>query len=357
MPAQQRRIPVIAADGRPLNPCHPKRAASLVKAGKASFRHRYSLPYIKLNKSPEIDQHHDKRPISINVNPGAKLTGIALTQDDEHGNRSVLWTAVIEHRGNSIKRSMRKRSQNRRNRRARLRHRKPRFQHRKRPVGWLAPSIQSRLDNTLTWMNRLRNLFPLAEVRAETMQFDIRRLIARTVNGIEYQQGPLYRTTLRAAVLHRDGNNCFYCGRSGRSTPLEMEHIIPASLGGTGRIDNIVPSCVPCNRRKGNRPVEEFLKRRPAKLAQLNERLSVNPQSAAHLNVILPNLLKQLRATSLTVTEHDAAAVAAARKTLGLDKSEHADAAVLGPPNLSPVPYLNLPDHRYWERGTAAAPA
>ena len=129
------RIPVVGADGQPLNPCHPKRAASLVKAGKATFRHRQNIPYIMLNKSPDPSGHNDNRPVHLNIDPGAKLTGVALTQDNEHGTRTVLWTAVIEHRGNHVKNSMQKRSNYRRTRRSRLRHREPRFLNRSRPEG------------------------------------------------------------------------------------------------------------------------------------------------------------------------------------------------------------------------------
>ena len=164
------------------------------------------------------------------------------------------------------------------------------------------------------------------------MQFDIHKLISPDVQGKEYQRGALYRTTLRAALVHRDGHKCFYCDKSGRKHPMEIDHVIPKASGGTLRIDNAVLACVPCNRRKDDTPVEVFLKRRPAKLKLLKERLRVNVQSAAHLNIIIPNLLKQLRPTGRTITEHDAASTAAARKIFGIEKTEHADAALMGNP-------------------------
>ena len=41
-----------------------------------------------------------------------------------------------------------------------------------------------------------------------------------------------------------------YCGAR---TSLTVDHVIPRSKGGTSGWDNIVASCAPCNRRKGDR--------------------------------------------------------------------------------------------------------
>lgn len=46
------------------------------------------------------------------------------------------------------------------------------------------------------------------------------------------------------------GNVCSYCGATG---PLHWEHIIPASVGGPGSIDNMVRARAPCNLAKGAR--------------------------------------------------------------------------------------------------------
>lgn len=44
---------------------------------------------------------------------------------------------------------------------------------------------------------------------------------------------------------------CYYCGKK---TKLTQDHITPLSLGGTHSMDNIVPSCLSCNSRKGANP-------------------------------------------------------------------------------------------------------
>ncbi len=58
------------------------------------------------------------------------------------------------------------------------------------------------------------------------------------------------RKITRRAVFARDGWECQYCGA--RSS-LTVDHVIPRSKGGGSDWENIVASCAPCNRRKGDR--------------------------------------------------------------------------------------------------------
>jgi 5-methylcytosine-specific restriction endonuclease McrA len=57
------------------------------------------------------------------------------------------------------------------------------------------------------------------------------------------------RKITRRAVFARDGWTCQYCGS--RSS-LTVDHVVPRSKGGSSTWDNIVASCAPCNRRKGD---------------------------------------------------------------------------------------------------------
>jgi 5-methylcytosine-specific restriction endonuclease McrA len=59
------------------------------------------------------------------------------------------------------------------------------------------------------------------------------------------------RKITRKAVLARDAWTCQYCGREAHG--LTVDHVIPRSRGGESVWENIVASCAPCNRRKGNR--------------------------------------------------------------------------------------------------------
>jgi 5-methylcytosine-specific restriction endonuclease McrA len=49
-------------------------------------------------------------------------------------------------------------------------------------------------------------------------------------------------------ILEAFGYRCAYCGTTG---PLERDHRVPITKGGTDDPANIVPACKPCNVRKG----------------------------------------------------------------------------------------------------------
>lgn len=66
----------------------------------------------------------------------------------------------------------------------------------------------------------------------------------------------------RARLAEYDGK-CAYCGSTER---IEIDHKTPVSRGGLNTIENIVPACRACNRRKSSKTAEEFasvIDRRP----------------------------------------------------------------------------------------------
>jgi 5-methylcytosine-specific restriction endonuclease McrA len=56
----------------------------------------------------------------------------------------------------------------------------------------------------------------------------------------------------RRAVFARDRHRCQYCGSPRH---LTVDHVVPRSKGGPDTWDNLVTSCAPCNRKKGDRPL------------------------------------------------------------------------------------------------------
>ncbi len=72
----------------------------------------------------------------------------------------------------------------------------------------------------------------------------------------------------RVNVFARDRFTCQYCGESPPRSHLNLDHVIPRSLGGKTTWENVVCSCVECNRRKGGRTPEQArlrLRRSPAR--------------------------------------------------------------------------------------------
>ena len=59
---------------------------------------------------------------------------------------------------------------------------------------------------------------------------------------------------LRSFVVKRAAGRCEYCGLSqaGQEATFHVDHVVPRSKGGPSSWENIVASCAPCNRRKGD---------------------------------------------------------------------------------------------------------
>jgi 5-methylcytosine-specific restriction endonuclease McrA len=92
-------------------------------------------------------------------------------------------------------------------------------------------------------------------LRSETMRVD-RPEVIRLVSFVRVPRDIHRRRITRKAVLARDGWTCQYCGSSRPS--LTVDHVIPRSRGGESIWENIVASCAPCNRKKGNRLPHEI---------------------------------------------------------------------------------------------------
>jgi 5-methylcytosine-specific restriction endonuclease McrA len=88
----------------------------------------------------------------------------------------------------------------------------------------------------------------LWELHSETSTL-ARPVVIRLVSYVHVPRDTHRRKITRRAVFARDGWTCQYCGS--RSN-LTVDHVIPRSKGGTSSWENIVASCAPCNRRKGD---------------------------------------------------------------------------------------------------------
>jgi hypothetical protein len=68
-------------------------------------------------------------------------------------------------------------------------------------------------------------------------------------------------SSTRYAVFQRDSHRCVNCGRSSHDgVILHVDHIMPASLGGTNRIENLQTLCEECNAGKSNRDTRDLRK-------------------------------------------------------------------------------------------------
>lgn len=252
-----KKVFVVDANNQPLMPCHSARARQLLKKGRAVVE-CYQPFTIRI-----IDRvGGDVQPLALKVDPGYSTTGLALVAEYKRGRR-LIWAAELEHRGHVVKKRLDTRRAVRRGRRTRkLRYRSPRFLNRRNKFNklggnkWLPPSMRSRLDNVTTWVSRLRRLVPVSLISLELNKFDTQKMQNPDIEDIEYQRGDLFDCEVWAYLLEKWNRRCAYCGAE--DVPLEREHIIPKSRGGSNRISNLTLACHSCNQAKGNMTAEEF---------------------------------------------------------------------------------------------------
>ena len=289
------QVSVLSKHGTPLMPCHPARARELLKGGRAVVVRR-SNPFVIRLKDLDLGVI---KPTSFKIDPGSKHTGLAIAREDTT-NTVALWLAELDHRGNSIKDSLKKRSGYRRRRRSsNLRYRSPRFSFRTKPKGWLAPSLQHRIDSTLGWFNRLRRWFPINQIAIESVRFDTQLMENPNISGVEYQQGSLQGYEIREYLLERGGRKCTYC--SAENIPLEIDHVISKAFGGTNRVSNLVMACHKCNQKKGSLPLEVFLKGKPEIIQKVKSQLKNSLKDAAAVNITRWPLVNKLRDSGLPI--------------------------------------------------------
>ncbi len=240
------KVFVVSQEGKPLMPTRPRRARLWLKARRARV---VRLEPFTIQLRFVTGEY--KQTVAIGVDTGSKHGGIAATANGE-----VVWQAEIALR-DEITQKMRRRRQYRRTRRARTtRYRQPRWHNRRRKMGWLPPSVRSKAEATVKAVRFATSFLPVSRVQVEMASFDTQRMQNLAITGLEYQQGTLLGYAVREYVLEQWKRTCAYCHATDR--PLQIEHLVPKSRGGSDRVANLTLACASCNQRKGNQTAEEF---------------------------------------------------------------------------------------------------
>jgi 5-methylcytosine-specific restriction endonuclease McrA len=314
----------------PLNPIHSAQARQLLRNKKAAIFRQFPFTIILKESRPDS-------PVSslrLKIDPGAKFTGMALVNDSTG---EVVFAAELKHRGFAIRDALTSRRQLRRSRRARkTRYRQPRFLNRTRPEGWLAPSLQSRIENIQTWVKKLRQFAPIGAISQELVRFDMQLITNPDIQGQEYQQGTLAGYETREYLLEKWGRQCAYCGVE--DVPFQVEHIHPKAKGGSDSITNLTLSCEKCNTKKGTTDIKDFLKKDPSKLEKILKQAKRPLADAASVNTTRLALLFVLKATGLPVETGSGGLTKFNRSQQKLEKMHWIDADCVG--QLTPI--LNI---------------
>ena len=193
--------------GVPLMPTRPKRARDFLKSGRADVF--CSNPFtIRL-----LDREGgDTQPVELKLDPGSKTTGVALVVKGSIRGWFAIAAWELHHRGQAIRDALLSRSQLRRGRRARkTRYRQARFSNRTRALGWLPPSLRSRVDNVVAFCVKLIRVCPVSEIPVEQVRFDTQAMTDPEISGVAYQQGTLFGYEVREYLLEKWNRQCVYC--------------------------------------------------------------------------------------------------------------------------------------------------
>lgn len=226
--------------GKPLMPCSPAKARHMLKAGKAFVVRRTPFT-IKLT----IATGETKQDVTLGVDAGARHVGISATTEKEE-----VFASEVELR-QDITGLLADRMAFRRARRNRkTRYRAPRFLNRVRSKhkGWLAPSVENRIQAHISRIDAVCRLLPVTKIVIETASFDVQKIKNPDIEGTGYQQGDqLGFWNVREYVLFRDGHICQHCRGRSKDPILNVHHLESRKTGGDAP-NNLITLCETCHK-------------------------------------------------------------------------------------------------------------
>lgn len=166
---------VISLDGHPLMPTNRYgKVRRLLRDKKAKVVKRTPFTIKLLYETEEGTQ-----PVTLGVDAGSKMIGLSATTE-----KKELFKAEYELR-NDISNKLTSKREARRTRRNRLRYRKPRFNNRvsSKNKGWLAPSIEHKINSHLKIVEDLHKIMPIANIIVEVASFDVQKMKNPDIEG------------------------------------------------------------------------------------------------------------------------------------------------------------------------------
>ena len=221
-------------------PCSPAKARMLLKEKKAVVKRRTPFTIQLTQATGETVQ-----PVTLGVKAGSKEIGLSASTDkaELYASSVLLRTDVVDLL--STRRELRHARRNRK-----TRYRAPRFDNRvhSKNKGWLAPSIENKINAHLSRVAAVRKILPVTKIVVETAAFDIQKIKNPDIEGTEYQQGDqLGFWNVREYVLFRDGHKCCHCHGKSKDPILNVHHLESRKTGGDAP-NNLITLCETCHK-------------------------------------------------------------------------------------------------------------
>ena len=120
---------------------------------------------------------------------------------------------------------------------------------------WRENNPEARLTRDRAYKERHKDQVNEAHKRYARDHQDQRLAISRRRRARVSGAGGNFTPAEWRALLDRYEHRCAYCGVDG---PLQVDHRVPLCRGGTHEVENILPACGRCNRRKSTMSETEF---------------------------------------------------------------------------------------------------
>ena len=278
---------VLNQNGRPLMPTENHRIVRmLLKEKKAKVVRRTPFTIKLIVKTKEFTQ-----PIVLGVDAGSKTIGFSASTELQE-----LYSAELKPRNDVVNNLSTRREFRRARRNRKTRYRPKRFENRvhSKHKGWLAPSVEVKIQEHITSIKRICKLLPITKVVVETAEFDL-QLIKAVEAGMPVPVGEDYQNgeqkgfyNVRQYVFHRDGYKCCHCGAHGSGVKFEVHHLESRKTGGNSP-NNLVTLCSHCHELVTKGVVLTF-----------NKRKSKSTRDAAFMGIMRKTLMQRLR-SELTI--------------------------------------------------------
>lgn len=181
--------------------------------------------------------------VSLGIDAGSKHIGVSASSE-----KKELLAAQVELRSDVVNLLSTRRELRRTRRNRKTRYRKVRFDNRKRKDGWLAPSIEQKVESHLKVIRLVHKLLPITKTTIEVAQFDAQKIKNSDIKGEEYQQGEqMGFWNVREYVLARDGHKCVHCKGKSKDPILNVHHLESRKVGGNSP-SNLVVLCETCHK-------------------------------------------------------------------------------------------------------------
>lgn len=284
---------VLNRHGEPLMPCSPRKARTMLRDHKATVVRRTPFTIRLLHGCSGYTQR-----ITLGIDAGSRKIGLsACTKKHE------LFVAEVKPRNDVVALLSARRELRRTRRNRKTRFRAPRFDNRIRNKrgGWVAPSVEVKIQEHITAIKRTCAILPISKVIVETAEFDggflrnMKKNPPLPTSPDFYIKSRYHEYNVRQHILHLDNYTCRCCSAHPTpNAPVKLRVLSAESVFvGEGFTDSHITLCEKCH---------ELLLTEPKFLCTKG----VEPRrpKAPFKGVMRKTLMKRLRAElSLPITE------------------------------------------------------